>query len=52
MLVDHPVPLSRWNEAKLLGIIDHHSDRGVAPGAKVRIFEPVASCTTLVADRC
>ncbi|SJX61032.1 related to PPX1-Exopolyphosphatase [Sporisorium reilianum f. sp. reilianum] len=49
VLVDHPLPLSVWNEARILGIIDHHSDRGVAPHASPRIFEPVASCTTLVA---
>ncbi|KAJ1032483.1 hypothetical protein NDA16_000507 [Ustilago loliicola] len=49
VLVDHPLPLSGWNDAKILGIIDHHADRGVAPHADPRIFEPVASCTTLVA---
>ncbi|EST10104.1 Phosphoesterase, RecJ-like protein [Kalmanozyma brasiliensis GHG001] len=49
VLVDHPLPLSRWEGAKVLGIIDHHSDRGVAPDADPRVFEPVASCTTLVA---
>lgn len=51
VLVDHPVPLSVWNDAKVLGIIDHHSDRGVAPHANPRIFEQVASCTTLVAKQ-
>lgn len=49
VLVDHPLPLSVWNDAKILGIIDHHADRGVAPHAEPRIFEQVASCTTLVA---
>ena len=49
VLVDHPLPLSVWNGANILGIIDHHSDRGVAPHANPRIFETVASCTTLVA---
>lgn len=49
VLVDHPLPLSVWNDAKILGIIDHHSDRGVALHANPRIFEQVASCTTLVA---
>ena len=49
MLVDHPLPLSVWNDAKILGIIDHHADRGIAPHADLRIFEQVASCTTLVA---
>lgn len=48
VLVDHPLPLSVWKEAKVLGIIDHHADRGVAPDADPRIFESVASCTTLV----
>ncbi|SNX82332.1 related to PPX1 - Exopolyphosphatase [Melanopsichium pennsylvanicum] len=49
VLVDHPSPLSVWNEAKILGIIDHHMDRGIAPHANPRIFAQVASCTTLVA---
>lgn len=49
ILVDHPVPLSVWNEAKVLAIFDHHKDRGVAPDAKPRIFEGTASCTTIVA---
>lgn len=49
VLVDHPLPLSVWNDARILGIIDHHADRGVAPHASPRIFEQVASCTTLVA---
>lgn len=49
VLVDHPLPLSVWNDAKILGIIDHHADRGVAPHASPRIFEQVASCSTLVA---
>lgn len=30
-------------------IFDHHNDRGTAPKAKPRIFEQVASCTSLVA---
>jgi exopolyphosphatase len=49
VLVDHPVPLSVWNEAKVLSIFDHHKDRGIAPDAKPRIFEGTASCTTIVA---
>lgn len=49
ILVDHPLPLSVWADAEVLGIIDHHTDRGAAPNADPRIFEVVASCTTLVA---
>ncbi|KAH9873967.1 hypothetical protein IAQ61_004594 [Plenodomus lingam] len=49
VLVDHGVPLRKWSHANVLSIIDHHRDRGAAPGAKPRLFEPVASCTTLVA---
>lgn len=49
ILVDHPVPLRAWDGARVLSIFDHHSDRGAAPDAKPRIFEHVASCTTLVA---
>ncbi|KAI5361163.1 Putative DDH domain, DHHA2 domain, DHHA2 domain superfamily, DHH phosphoesterase superfamily [Septoria linicola] len=49
ILVDHPVPLRKWNNAKLLSIFDHHVDSGAGPDAKPRIFEKVASCTTLVA---
>lgn len=49
ILVDHPVPLSVWKEAKILSIFDHHTDRGVAnETAKPRIFERTASCTTIV----
>ena len=49
VLVDHAEPLRKWSNAKILSIIDHHKDRGIAPDAKPRIFETVASCTTLVA---
>lgn len=49
ILVDHPVPLTVWNEAKVLSIFDHHKDRGIAKDAKPRIFEATASCTTIVA---
>lgn len=49
VLVDHPAPLSDWEEAKVEAIFDHHLDRGAAPDARPRIFEPVASCTTIVA---
>lgn len=49
VLVDHPVPLRKWSSAKVLSIFDHHQDKGVAPGAEPRVFEKVASCTTLVA---
>ncbi|POS78255.1 hypothetical protein DHEL01_v203363 [Diaporthe helianthi] len=49
VLVDHAEPLRKWKGAKILSIFDHHVDRGVAPDAKPRIFEKVASCTTIVA---
>ena len=32
-----------------MSIFDHHTDRGTAPKAEPRVFEKVASCTTLVA---
>jgi exopolyphosphatase len=49
VIVDHPVPLRRWSRAPILSIFDHHEDRGAGPDAQPRIFEKVASCTTLVA---
>lgn len=49
VLVDHGVPLRKWSHATILSIIDHHRDRGTAPDAEPRLFEPTASCTTLVA---
>ncbi|KAN0061557.1 hypothetical protein ACQY0O_006404 [Thecaphora frezii] len=49
VLVDHAVPLRVWEGARLLSIFDHHIDRGAGPDAKPRIFETVASCTTIVA---
>lgn len=49
VLVDHPTPLRRWDDAKILSIFDHHQDRGAGPNAKPRIFEKTASCTTIVA---
>ncbi|RBQ86370.1 hypothetical protein VDGD_00274 [Verticillium dahliae] len=49
VIVDHPVPLRKWHDAKLLSIFDHHKDNGAGPHAEPRIFETVASCTTIVA---
>lgn len=49
VLVDHPQPLSVWEDARVLSIFDHHKDRGIAPDARPRIFEGTASCTTIVA---
>ncbi|PWZ00999.1 hypothetical protein BCV70DRAFT_199361 [Testicularia cyperi] len=49
VLVDHPLPLSVWKNAQILSIFDHHVDRGAAPNAHPRVFESVASCTTIVA---
>lgn len=42
VLVDHPAPLRRWKDAKVLSIMDHHVDEGAAPDAKPRIFEKVS----------
>ncbi|KAF1932169.1 DHH phosphoesterase [Didymella exigua CBS 183.55] len=49
ILVDHGEPLRKWREANIISIFDHHKDRGTAPEASPRIFEKVASCTTIVA---
>lgn len=49
VLVDHAEPLRKWRAARVLSIFDHHVDRGTAPGASPRVFQKVASCTTLVA---
>jgi exopolyphosphatase len=49
VLVDHPVPLSVWSDARIISIFDHHKDRGAGADAHPRIFESTASCTTLVA---
>ncbi|KAJ1324632.1 exopolyphosphatase [Microdochium nivale] len=49
IIVDHPVPLRRWSAAPIISIFDHHKDSGAGPDAKPRIFEKVASCTTIVA---
>ncbi|KAK3676008.1 hypothetical protein LTR78_004200 [Recurvomyces mirabilis] len=49
VLVDHPKPLRRWSDANILSIFDHHTDVGAASDASPRVFEQVASCTTLVA---
>lgn len=49
VLVDHAVPLRKWAKASILSIFDHHVDQGAGPDASPRIFETVASCTTLVA---
>lgn len=49
VLVDHGSPLRKWSNAKILSIFDHHKDRDTAPDADPRVFEVVASCTTLVA---
>ncbi|SGY25632.1 BQ5605_C018g08650 [Microbotryum silenes-dioicae] len=48
-LVDHNVPTSVWGNTTVVSIIDHHTDRGVAPHASPRIVEVTASCTSLVA---
>lgn len=49
VIVDHPVPLRKWNDARILSIFDHHEDSGAGPDAKPRIFEKTASCTTIIA---
>ena len=50
VIVDHAVPLSVWKAAKVLSIMDHHTDRGIALDASPRIFGRTASCSTIVAD--
>lgn len=49
VLVDHGEALRKWRGANILSVFDHHADTGAAPDAEPRIFEKVASCTTLVA---
>lgn len=49
VIVDHPVPLRKWSNAPILSMFDHHKDNGAGAHAHPRIFETVASCTTLVA---
>lgn len=49
VLVDHGEPLRKWRGANILSVFDHHADTGAAPDVEPRIFEKVASCTTLVA---
>ncbi|ETS77083.1 hypothetical protein PFICI_10957 [Pestalotiopsis fici W106-1] len=49
VIVDHAVPLRKWSNAKIISIFDHHHDNGAGPDAQPRIFEKVASCTTIVA---
>ena len=51
VLVDHPAPLPRWDDAKVLSIFDHHVDQGAAPDASPRIFAKTASGTTVVAKQ-
>ncbi|GAA5872712.1 hypothetical protein JCM8547_006322 [Rhodosporidiobolus lusitaniae] len=50
-LVDHNVPRSDWAGSKIVAIIDHHEDRGLANGshpANPRIIETSGSCSSLV----
>lgn len=49
VIVDHPKPVRTWQNAPILSIFDHHKDVGAGADAQPRIFETVASCTTLVA---
>ncbi|KAK8061206.1 DHH phosphoesterase [Apiospora hydei] len=49
VLVDHPIPLRKWRKAPILSIFDHHKDSGAGQDAQPRVFEKVASCTSLVA---
>lgn len=49
VIVDHARPLRKWGNAPILSIFDHHQDLGANKTAEPRIFEKVASCTTLVA---
>jgi exopolyphosphatase len=49
VVVDHPKPLRKWSAAPIVSIFDHHEDSGAGKDAVPRVFETVASCTTLVA---
>jgi len=48
MLVDHNRPLSYWGVTPILGIVDHHADRGVNTSADPRLIQPAGSCSSLV----
>lgn len=50
VLVDHNIPERIWTSSKILGILDHHVDQGLAPDASPRIIKITASCTTVVAE--
>lgn len=49
VLTDHNRPLSFWNNVPVLGLIDHHEDRGINRSASPRLIEMVGSATSLVA---
>jgi exopolyphosphatase len=52
ILVDHNQLLSDWGdigESKVIGLLDHHHDKGFYPDANPRIIEMTESCTTLIA---
>jgi len=50
VLVDHNRPLSYWAGAPVLGIVDHHWDRGVNSTADPRIISMVGSASSLVGN--
>ncbi|KAK4699944.1 protein NUD1, partial [Phenoliferia sp. Uapishka_3] len=48
--VDHNVPRTMWGNITILGILDHHEDRHLAPDASPRVIAKSASCSSLVAE--
>ncbi|BFZ64900.1 Exopolyphosphatase [Saitoella coloradoensis] len=56
VLVDHNAPTGRIAQLagaqaeKVVGIIDHHVDEGLAKGASPRVIDVTGSCTTLVVN--
>lgn len=38
VLVDHNRPMSYWGNTRVLGIVDHHVDRGLNMSAKPRSY--------------
>jgi len=50
VLTDHNRPLSFWQNVPVLGIVDHHEDRGINMTAQPRMIEMIGSATSLVSS--
>ncbi|RSH89547.1 hypothetical protein EHS25_002098 [Saitozyma podzolica] len=48
MLVDHNMPLSYWKDTPVLGMVDHHHDKGVNKSADPRVIAQSGSCSSLI----